>query len=277
MKRYRNILILLCLAVMPLSAQQVTNIRAQQEGREIAVYYDLSARANVTLNVKVDGKRIRTEKMSGDVGKDIEAGEQKRIAWQVLDETNGRFKAENVVFSVRANAPWRTFILAEGGISPQPFQYSAGLMVGAVSRVGGYIKARSSFQFANSIGSIRPEGEAYYCSPLNGIISAAEMPYYLSGKSRPMQWLVDGGVIARVFYVPDYMGYVYAGAGYGVRQQVWQTYDGKWLNYEPTTYKGLSLDCGFMMAYKHFALSLGANTIAFKYAEIQIGVGYVFN
>ena len=85
------------MAVIPLSAQQVTNIRAQQEGREIAVYYDLSARANVTLNVKVDGKLIRIEKISGDIGKSVEAGEQKRIAWQVLDETNGRFKAENVV------------------------------------------------------------------------------------------------------------------------------------------------------------------------------------
>ena len=277
MKKCRNILILLCLAVIPLSAQQVTNIRAQQEGREIAVYYDLSARANVTMSVKVDGKRIRTEKTSGDIGKGVEAGEQKRIAWLVLDETNGRFKAEKVVFSVRANAPWRTFILAEGGISPQPFQYSAGLMVGAVARMGGYVKARSSFQFANPVGYIRPEGNAFYCSPLNGNISETEMPYYLSGKSRPMQWLVDGGVIARVFYISDYMGYVYVGAGYGVRQQLWQTYDGKWLNYEPTTYKGFSLDCGFMMAYKHFALSVGANTIAFKYAEIQIGVGYIFN
>ena len=159
MKKCRNLLIGLWLATIPLSAQKVTNIRAQQEGREIAVYYDLSARANVTLSVTVDGKRIRTDKTSGDIGRHIEAGGQKRIAWQVMDETNGRFKADNVVFSVRANAPWRTFILAEGAVSPRPFQYSAGLMAGAVARAGFYVKARSGFQFGAADGYILPDGK----------------------------------------------------------------------------------------------------------------------
>ena len=276
MKKCRNILILLCLAVTPLSAQTVSNIRAQQEGREIAVYYDLSAIANVTMSVTADGKRLRISQTSGDIGKGIEAGEQKRIAWQVLDEQNGRFQAENVVFSVRANAPWRAFVLAEAGISPKPFQYSAGLMVGAVARAGVYAKGRSSFQFAKSSGHISPAENGYYCSPLEATLSAAEMPYYLSGKSRQTDWIVDAGVIARVAYIQDFMGYVYVGAGYGERQQVLQTYDRKWLNYLPTTFKGYSLDCGLLMAYKHLALSVGASTIAFKYAEIEVGIGYIF-
>jgi len=266
-----------CLTALPLSAQRVTNIRAQQEGREIAVYYDLSARANVTLKVTVDGKDIKPQLVSGDLGKNTEAGEQKRIAWQVLDEKDGKFNAQNVVFSVRANAPWRTFILAEGAIAPKPFQYSVGLMAGVVSRAGVYVKARSSFQFANPQGFIRPEGTGYYISQPEAHLSAAEMPYYLSGKSRQMQWVVDAGVIVRLADFSKTMWYIYAGGGYGVRQQLWQTYDRKWLNYAPTTYKNFSLDLGCMMEYKHLAVSFGANTIGFKYGEMQIGIGYIFN
>ncbi len=102
MKTYRNIVVILFMyAAIPLSAQQVSNIRAQQEGREIAVYYDLTERANVTLGVKVDGKRLKPKLLSGDFGKHVEAGTKKRIAWQVLDEKDGKFQSNNVIFSVR--------------------------------------------------------------------------------------------------------------------------------------------------------------------------------
>ena len=277
MKRCKIIVFFVCLTALPLSAQRVTNIHAQQEGREIAVYYDLSARANVTLKVTVDGKNIKPQLVSGDLGKNTEAGEQKRIAWQVLDEKDGKFNAQNVVFSIHANAPWRAFVLAQGGISPKPFQYSAGLMAGVVSRAGVYVKATSSFQFASIYGNIARNEDGLYVSPLGTTLTDAEMPYYLSGKTKPMHWLVDAGAIVRLADFSKTMWYIYAGGGYGVRQQLWQAYDGQWLNYMPTTYKGWSLDAGCMMAYKHLAVSLGATTIAFKYAEIQVGIGYVFN
>ena len=277
MRRYKIIVFLISLTALPLSAQRVTNIRAQQEGREIAVYYDLSARANVTLKVTVDGKNIKPQRLSGDLGKNTEAGEQKRIAWQVLDEKDGKFKAQNVEFSVQANAPWRTFVLAEAGISPMPFQYSAGLMAGAVSRVGAYVKARSSWQFAATDGTIRKDENGWYVSPLDAALSDAEMPYYVIGKTKNMQWLVDAGVMVRLVEPAKTMWYIYAGGGYGVRRQLLQTHDGQWLNYAPTSFEGISVDAGCMMTYKHLAVSLGANTIAFKYAEIQVGIGYVFN
>lgn len=278
-KNYRVsalVFIFLWLLALPLSAQEVSNIRAQQEGREIAVYYDLSERANVSLSVDVNGKRIKPTFLSGDFGKNVEAGERKRIAWQVLDENNGKFKAKDVVFSVRAHAPWRPFILAEGAISPKPFQYSAGLMVGVVSRAGIYLKARSSFQFASASGSITHSNNRYYVTSSDDILSDAEMPYYLSGNKKPMQWLINGGVIFRVANKPTFMCYLYTGVGYGIRQQLWETKEGAWLKYQPTTFEGFSGDLGCMMTYKHLAISAGVNTINFKYAEMQIGIGYIF-
>ena len=275
--RKRFISILLAIAPTLLLAQEVSNIRAQQEGREIAVYYDLSERANVSLNVKVNGKNTNPTFLSGDIGKNIEAGERKRIAWQVLDEQNGKFKSNDVVFSVRANAPWRAFVLAEGAIAPKPFQYSVGLMAGAVSRVGAYAKARSSFQFGSPEGFIRRDNDNYYISTKDASHNAAEMPYLMSGKSKIMHYVVDAGIIVRVANKQDYKWYVYAGAGYGERRLLLQSNDGKWLRYEQTSYKGVSIDVGAMMAYKHFIMTLGANMIVPKYTEIQIGFGYIFN
>lgn len=277
MKRNRFILCLLCIVLtLPLSAQEVSNIRAQQEGREIAVYYDLSERANVSLNVKVNGQNAKPTLLSGDIGKNIEPGERKRIAWQVLDERNGKFKSNDVVFSVRANAPRRAFVLAEGAIAPKPFQYSVGLMVGVVSRVGVYVKARSSFQFGKSVGDIVKNNDIYHISTYNAKYSEAEMPYLMTGAQKMMHYVADAGIIARVAYSHDFMWYVYAGAGYGERQLLLQTADGDWLRYEPTSFKGASIDIGAMMAYKHFTMTLGANMIVPKYAEIQIGFGYIF-
>ena len=278
MRIYRNIVVILFVyAAIPLFAQQVSNIRAQQEGREIAVYYDLTERANVTLGVKVDGKRLKPKLLSGDFGKHVQAGTKKRIAWQVLDEKDGKFQSNNVIFSVRANAPWRPFILAEGAISPKPFQYSAGIMAGVVSRAGVYIKARSSFQFGSSDGTIKKESGGYYFSTHQATYSDAEMSYIMTDKQKLCHYVVDIGAIVRIAYKNDYMWYVFGGAGYGERQLLQKTIDGSWLRYEPTSYKGVSLDLGAMMAYKHFTMTLGANMILPTYTEIQIGFGYIFN
>lgn len=266
---------------LTLFAQTVSNIRAQQEGREIAVYYDLSALANIQLQVTIDGKQVPVKLLSGDVGKRIEAGERKRIAWRVLDEKDGRFKARNVVFSVKALAPWRTFILAEGAASPMPFQPSAGLMVGAVSRVGFYAKARTGFQYGNYRGTLSFHYDDIYIYQAHIgeekiYLRDADMPYYLTNNRKQTFWVADAGAIVRAYYKEDIMLYVYAGAGYGKRQLLLQNYRNEWLKYTPTSFSGLSAELGLMMAYKHFALSAGVNTISFKYLDVQLGLGYIF-
>lgn len=281
MKRSSIIILLLYALISSLSAQQVTNISAQQEGREIAIYYDLSSRAHITLSVRANGKRLHPEMLSGAIGKNVEAGTRKRIAWGVLTEQKGRFKADNVVFTVRAFAPWRTFVMAEAGLSPAPFQYSAGIMTGMVSRVGWYFKARTSFQYAPTDGYIDIWSNSCdifdKTDNLINTIPSVAMPYVLSGERRCSQWVVDGGLIARVHYSNDWMWYVYAGGGYGARQLFLQTNDKQWLMYKPTSFKNFSIDVGAIMTYKQLALTAGVNTIGFKYMEFQVGIGYIFN
>ena len=196
-----------------------------------------------------------------------------------MDEKDGRFKAQNVVFSVKALAPWRTFVLAEGAVSPMPFQPSAGLMVGAVSRAGFYVKGRTGFQFGNSMGTLFSPSDGIYQAHIGDedtYLIDAEMPYYLTNNRKQMFWVADAGAIVRAYYKDDIMLYVYAGAGYGVRQLLLQNYSNEWLKYVPTSYSGISAELGFMMAYKHFAFTAGVNTISFKYMDIQLGLGYIF-
>ncbi len=284
MKKRVLAILLIVVNCLFLTAQEISNLRVQQEGRDIMIYYDLSAKANVKLNIKIWDKRIKAKKLLGDIGKNVGEGKHKQIVWQVFNENNpkfrnhylrnGKFQASNVVFSVKAYAPWRAFVIAEGGLSPKPMQYSAGLMVGAVARVGFYAKARSSFQFAQSESFIDIEGENALFS--NGTTMPKDaLPYYLNGKKKPMQWIANAGIVVRVLHKHNTMLYLYGGAGYGVRQQLWQTTDGKWMNYQPTTYKGISGDLGLMVAYKNVVFSVGGTTIAFKYGEMEVGIGWI--
>ena len=275
--KHNIILILLLFYSLQVSAQQVTNIRAQAEGREIAIYYDLSEQANVRAKVYIDGKKQKMQLVSGDIGKNIAEGNKHRIAWQVLDERKvDVFQARNVVFKVTANAPYRTFILAEGGLSPQPLQPSGGLMIGGVSRVGWYIKARSSFQFTHADGMITAEGIHLADETDANQADTDLLPYFLTGDTKRKQWVADAGVTVRFWHQQPHSFYLLAGAGYGERSRLWKGKDNKWYEDAVTAYKGVSADLNLMYTYKHLAVSAGINTIAFKYAEAQIGLGVIF-
>ena len=117
MKKRHYIVLILAFISSSLSAQTVTNIRAQQEGRDIVVYYDLSDKADISLDVRFNRRRQKISMLSGDIGKSIESGNRKKIVWHVLDEKGSSFLQNNVVFTVRANAPYRTILNAEGSNS----------------------------------------------------------------------------------------------------------------------------------------------------------------
>lgn len=278
-KHHLIILLLSCIALTTMHAQNVSNVRVQQEGRDIAVYYDLDGRADIKISASADttlysnyipyskskSLKINSEYVEGDIGKDIEAGERKRIIWHVLDDKKiSSFKRQNIVFTVSASAPYRTFILAQGAYSFKPSQYSAGLMIGGVRRFGWYIKARSSFQFSKYEGDLNNLQENY-------------LSYYLSGKTKPMQWVFDAGLVARILNKNTSMLYLYAGLGYGERYMMYQTMEDKWLCYRPTTAIGISADIGLMWAIKGFSMSLGASSISTNYVDVQLGIGYMFN
>lgn len=86
-----------------LSAETVTNVRAMQEGKNIVVLYDLSEDTYVSqILIEVDGKSrvIPNEFLKGDVDKDLKAGSNKRVEYDVLADYVDGFKSDNVVFII---------------------------------------------------------------------------------------------------------------------------------------------------------------------------------
>lgn len=277
-KKSYGIFVLLIFPLL-LFAQDITNISAQQEGRDIVVYYDLSDDADVSLDVRFSGRRQKISMLSGDIGKSIESGNRKKIVWHVLDEKGSIFLQNNVVFTVSANAPYRTILLATGGISALPFTPSGGLMIGGIKRVGWYVKGRSNFIFGNTqpSGTIIPDGNTMILNTYSGykIIPYDAMPYNITGEYYTTHWIANAGMIVRCWHQNPMDIYLYFGAGYGERKQVWQTIHDGYLTYIPSYHSNVSGDLGILFSYKKFMLSAGVTSIGYKYIDMQLGLGVV--
>ena len=73
------------------------------------------------------------------------------------------------------------------------------------------------------------------------------------------------------------VGYVYAGAGYGIRNLVWYTESGQSVAMTPGTYKGVALETGMLFNIGHALISVGGLTqFPGPYYEIKVGIGYKF-
>lgn len=156
----------------------------------------------------------------------------------------------------------KTLILAESGLHSS--HTSFGVMAGIVAKHGAYVRFRSDF------GAVDAEWE---CDDTGALTSGPEgTPYYKEGSSAKSRFSITGGYLYR-FLKPLY-GYV--GAGYGQRTFAWETLDGKWVKNTDHSASGIAAELGVIGQYKGFALSLGAQTIGFKYMELSVGIGYFF-
>ena len=102
MRKYFFLFLLLFFPYL-LSAETVTNVRAMQEGKKIVVLYDLSEDTYVSkIIIEVDGKSrvIPNKFLKGDVNKDLKAGVDKRVEYDVLADYVDGFKSDNVVFVI---------------------------------------------------------------------------------------------------------------------------------------------------------------------------------
>ncbi len=105
MRKYFILFLLLFFPYL-LSAETVTNVRAMQEGKKIVVLYDLSEDTYISqIQIEVDGKSrvIPNEFLKGDVDKDLKAGVDKRVEYDVLADYIDGLKSDNVVFEVRVS------------------------------------------------------------------------------------------------------------------------------------------------------------------------------
>ena len=99
-------LLILCFQSIFVNAQSISNLNAVQVGQQLHIHYSLisGSACEVQLRVSTDnGKKWSTPltKVTGDVGKNIAAGE-KQIIWNVLEERE-QLVGDKICFKVSLN------------------------------------------------------------------------------------------------------------------------------------------------------------------------------
>jgi len=139
-------------------------------------------------------------------------------------------------------------------------QSSLGLTLAWAGRYGGYVNAMTNGSFD-------------YHTDLT--VSMAEQYDYLwTNQTSKARLLVTAGGLFAV----KKLGYVYAGAGYGIRNLVWYTESGQSVAMTPGTYKGVALEAGMLFNIGSQALVSAGGLTQFPgpYYEMKVGVGYKF-
>lgn len=278
MRKYIILLFVLFSATL-LRAENASNIRVRQEGKAIVVTYDLNKNSVVRLLMASGHSNQYTElkAVSGNVGKNVSAGQNRKIVWKPLEE-NETFIAENVRFKVEAlssydyytqNAKIKTIVSGQIGYSAAP-QLSYGAMIGQMYKgIGWFVNVRSNFQF-NTSAELACDKQGYIDN---------ERPFYTSNTSTT-HYIINAGFMMNVLEKItknkfNTLGF-YVGAGYGKRELQWETTDGLWVKYVPTSHNGFSGNIGVFGSIYGVTLNVGLNTINFKYVEVEAGIGYMF-
>ena len=142
-------------------------------------------------------------------------------------------------------------------------QMSYGLMVAAMRRTGGYIKAKYSFSNTPS--------DDFECNDVGRSDEDGEVQWY-TGKTEKSRLSVTGGIVQRL-WKPFYL---YAGVGYGTRTLVWETVGGKWGKNKDHSLEGVEAEIGGILSAGPMVFSLGLQTNSFKYLEGNLGIGVIF-
>lgn len=142
-------------------------------------------------------------------------------------------------------------------------QMSYGLMVAAMRRTGGYIKAKYSFSNTPS--------DDFECNDVGMSGEDGEVQWY-TGKTEKSRLSVTGGIVQRL-WKPFYL---YAGVGYGTRTLVWETVGGKWGKNKDHSLEGVEAEIGGILSARPMVFSLGLQTNSFKYLEGNLGIGVIF-
>ena len=103
--RFRYLLtLLLILSPLHLLAQSaVSNVRAIQEGRNVVLLYDLSKDAEIRqVKIDVNGRSrvLPMSSLSGDVGRKVSRGADRRIVYNVLEDYKDGLRSKNVSFVI---------------------------------------------------------------------------------------------------------------------------------------------------------------------------------
>lgn len=167
------------------------------------------------------------------------------------------------------NAKMKTLVMGQIGYSVAP-QMSYGAMLGQMyGGYGWYVSARSNFQFGKKTIASCDE---------NGMVDGGLLFY--SGNTQTTHFVINGGFTMNCLEKAtknkfNTLGF-YVGAGYGKRELQWETTDGNWIAYAPTSASGFSGNVGLIGSVCGLTLNVGVTTINFKYVELELGIGFVF-
>ena len=163
--------------------------------------------------------------------------------------------------TIKPKEPRRTLVMAEVGYHPS--QISFGAMVGIVSKNGAYLRFRSDF------GSASTELE---CDDTGALSNGAGTPYYKEGVTTKARMSITAGYLRQIIKPL----YAYIGAGYGNRILAWETIDGELVKNTDHSTTGVAAELGAIGRLGQFAVSVGVQTVNFKYHELSAGIGFFF-
>lgn len=276
------IISLLLIFALPLLANNATNVHVRQEGKSIIITYDLNKKSNIRILISSGNNQQFKElkSVTGNVGKGVPAGKSRKVVWKPLEEY-AEFVAQNVRFRVETQSTYedysqngrtKTLVMGQVGYSLVP-QFSYGGMIGQMyNGIGWYVSGRSNFNFVPS---------AELSCNKDGVIKQVGLPFY-SGNTSMCHYLINGGFMLD-FLEKDWrpnnrfntFGF-YIGGGYGKRELQWETTDGVWVKYEPTSHSGFCGNVGIFGSFYGVTLNVGVNTINFKYLDLEAGIGIMF-
>lgn len=139
-------------------------------------------------------------------------------------------------------------------------QSSLGLTMAFAGRFGGYVSVMTNGSFGFNTDLIASSDE--------------QNDYLWTGQTSKVRLSVTAGGLFAV----KKLGYVYAGAGYGIRNLIWYTESGLSVAMNPGTYKGVALEAGMLFNIgNHALISVGGLTqFPGPYYELKAGIGYKF-
>ena len=206
-------------------------------------------------------KRVSESRyLSGDLGRITDDGD-KEIMFDIKD-IKQELADKQLDFKVQViskDVIKREYLIA-GTTSIYP-NMSYGLMIGTIKKIGLYIKARTDF---NKISS------SYNCN-VNGELENGGV-IWSDGLESRSRFVITGGML---FHAKQWL-YPYIGVGYGSKQLYLQDTHEKWATVTDYSYKGLSLDAGFLFRLNKIVVSTSICNTAFKYTEGEIGIGLIF-
>ena len=246
----------------------------------VQIKYDLSANAEVKVQVSLDDGETFTDtmSMSGYLNRVYPVGNNYSIRWNAFknlgygDYPNIRFKfitkekPVNTSNGKNRNGYTRkpqkfSFVTLNGGYTNTEVP-SIGATFGQVKKYGWFVTVMSGFHFAG----LAPDAKA----DADGFVGE-DLPFYKDEYAKTALSIMGGGVLR----LNEYM-YAKAGLGFGNRTISWKTLDDQRVRQKDYSAVGVDVSLGMMFKFVNFIISLDGFTTNFNIYEGRLGIGYSF-